>query len=106
MVFSVLESFTLATFANRLGEAFQIDAGAGQSLATSLIDVEDLTSRSGPEVFTFERAPFSIVFLGPLTPILRQGTYAITHEEIGTFELFIVPIGPRDGGMQYEAVFT
>jgi hypothetical protein len=28
------------------------------------------------------------------------------HAAIGTFELFLVPIGPDREGMRYEAIFT
>jgi hypothetical protein len=28
------------------------------------------------------------------------------HPEIGVFELFLVPIGPDEKGLRYEAIFT
>jgi len=28
------------------------------------------------------------------------------HPGIGTFELFLVPIGPDEKGLRYEAIFT
>lgn len=52
-----------------------------------------------------KRAPFSLFFLGPVEPILPQGTYDLRGED-GSFEfLFIVPIGRDDEGTEYEAVF-
>ena len=52
------------------------------------------------------RRPFSLIYRGPLTPILPQQIYPVEHPELGTLELFLVPVGPEGGGMQYEAVFT
>jgi Domain of unknown function (DUF6916) len=49
---------------------------------------------------------FSIFFEGPLVPALTQGTYSFTHEAMGTFLLFIVPIEHDGNGIRYEAVFN
>jgi hypothetical protein len=48
----------------------------------------------------------SIVFRGPREPVLPQRIYAFEHAGLGAFEIFIVPIGPDDAGMRYEAVFN
>ena len=47
-----------------------------------------------------------MLFRGPLAPVMPQRIYPLAHETLGSLELFIVPIGPRDGGMVYEAIFT
>jgi hypothetical protein len=51
------------------------------------------------------RAPFSVLFHGPLQPVLPQAIYRLENERLGAIELFIVPIGPEQGSMRYEAVF-
>ena len=58
------------------------------------------------------RAPFSVLFHGPLEPVMPQGIYQLEHEHFGTLELFVVPIGPNEvapretpTAMRYEAVF-
>jgi hypothetical protein len=51
------------------------------------------------------RTPFALLFGGPLQPIMPQRTYTLDHERLGSFELFIVPIGPEGAMMRYEAVF-
>ncbi len=51
------------------------------------------------------RTPFSVVFRGPLSPILPQATYRLEHDGLGTLDLFIVPLGPERDAMRYEAVF-
>ena len=59
------------------------------------------------------RTPFSVLFHGPLEPVIPQGIYRLEHEKLGTLEFFIVPVGPTgtvgsaaaDPAMRYEAVF-
>jgi hypothetical protein len=41
-----------------------------------------------------------------MEPILEQRTYEVEHQDMGLFALFLVPIGPDDEGMRYEAVFN
>lgn len=49
---------------------------------------------------------FSVVFRGDSKLALDQQIYRIKHDTLGDMELFIVPIGPDDKGMCYEAVFS
>jgi len=51
------------------------------------------------------REPFSLLFKGPEEPFLEQHMYALYHNKLGRFELFLVPVGHVPGGYQYEAVF-
>jgi hypothetical protein len=53
-----------------------------------------------------DRDAFSIIFRGSKQLQLDQQIYRIEHERLGTMELFIVPIGPDEQGMCYEAVFS
>jgi hypothetical protein len=73
-----------------------------------LIDVRELGS---DEAYRYEneperRRPFSIVFRGPADSFLPQRIYHIVHPDMGTLDLFLVPIGPDREGMLYEAVFS
>ena len=103
----MLESFTTATFAEHLGETFRIDVGAAEPLRVELIEAATLGGGSA-EAWAAggRRAPFSIVFRGPIRPVLPQRIYRMEHDATGAFELFLVPIGPDQGGMRYEAIFT
>jgi hypothetical protein len=38
--------------------------------------------------------------------VWAQRIYRVEHDAMGPCDLFLVPIGPRDGGMQYQAIFT
>lgn len=49
---------------------------------------------------------FSLFFLASGTEHLEQQIFSLSHAEVGEFELFLVPVGPEDGRMQYEAVIN
>ena len=49
---------------------------------------------------------FSIYFQGPLEPALPQKLYAFQHDEMGGFEMFLVPIAKNETGFRYESVFN
>jgi hypothetical protein len=100
----MLESITLETFAPRIGERFRLSADADRTIDVTLVEASALgggTSAPGTR-----RRPFSLVFLGPAGPVWPQRIYRLEHEAVGSCDLFLVPIGPRDQGMQYEAIFT
>lgn len=35
-----------------------------------------------------------------------QGIHRVEHEQLGSLEIFLVPLGPDQQGMRYEAIFT
>ena len=49
---------------------------------------------------------FSAFFKGPRDRYLAQSVYALEHEQMGAFELFIVPLSEDQSGYRYEAVFN
>jgi hypothetical protein len=93
-----LATLTAADFTARLNEKFVLSV-AGEPVALDLTEVEEL----GPSQ---TRRAFSLRFLGPAQPILPQATYRLDNAAMGALEIFLVPLGPKDGGMRYEAVFT
>jgi hypothetical protein len=100
----MLETFTLATFAPHQGHTFQVQLPEGAPLALTLSEVTPLGAVTAPP--SAQRAPFSLVFLGPAAPLLPQRIYRLSHSSIGTFDLFLVPLGPGPGGLRYEAIFS
>ena len=74
----------------------------GARLPLTLISVDRLDGAAG----TDDRDTFSIVFRGDNSRILEQQIYRISNATLGELELFIVPIGPDEQGMRYEAVFS
>ena len=100
----MLETFTLATFAPHQGETFQVPLSEGVSLALTLHEATPLGAAAAPP--GARRAPFSLIFLGPAAPLLPQRIYRLSHPSIGTFDLFLVPLGPGQGDLRYEAIFS
>jgi hypothetical protein len=97
----LLQALTVETFAELVGDRFAMGAWPDATLDLELIEANPLGARTGRG-----RAPFSVLFRGPSAPVMPQRIYPLAHATLGRLELFIVPIGPRDGGMVYEAIFT
>jgi hypothetical protein len=82
-----------------MNSTFRVKQGSSDAVELQLVEARDVGS-------TPRQAQFSIVFRGPHNPQLMQSIYKIEHDEIGTFDLFIVPIGRDQNGMYYEAIFN
>ena len=96
----MLEDFTIGTFSGFVGDAFRVHPDPGTTLDVELISVTEPGDETG------RGRPFSVVFRGPGDVLLPQRIYRMEHAEIGSFELFLVPIGPDEKGQRYEAVFN
>jgi hypothetical protein len=97
----MLENLTIDDFKDRVGEAFTATAADGRTLALTLTSVDGLQAR--PDA---DRTPFSLKFRDQAQDHVPQQTVAIEHAGLGTFDLFVVPLGPEPEGMRYEAIFT
>lgn len=94
-------------FEAHLGEDFRLHAGPEEAFAVTLIDVTGLRPKEPPQDGPAPARPtFSIVFRAPPDCRLAQRIYRLEHDEVGSFELFLVPIGPDRQGQRYEAVFN
>jgi hypothetical protein len=102
----MLSNWTLEKFKPHLGDTFAVSPLPGESVALVLKEAELLNMPEVPREKDPPRKPFALHFGGPLSPILPQRIYSFSHPALGDFEMFIVPIGPREGGMIYEAIFT
>ncbi|MBI5567110.1 MAG: hypothetical protein HY870_19590 [Chloroflexi bacterium] len=100
-----LAQLTLDDFKPYVNQFFRIRLADHEPIDLELISVTPLPLATRPPAAV--RQPFSIVLLGPPgNQYLQQGTYRLEHAEFGTLELFIVPLGPQAGRMQYEAILT
>jgi hypothetical protein len=106
----VSEKLTYVTFSEHLGETFQVHLGTADAIAMELFQATPHGRSTPPEgqaaAVPHESDSFSIIFHGPPDRMLSQGTYHFEHAHIGSFPLFIVPIGSANGRIQYEAVFN
>ncbi len=103
-----LETLTVDAFQPRVGQTFRIRPRADSEIEAELIEVRAL--RGGPNRAPSEasqrRTPFSLSFRTSLTAPLPQSIYEVAHEEMGSYEIFLVPVGPDGKGMVYQAIFT
>ena len=74
----------------------------GNTKAFELLEVTNLGCTSDND----SRQAFSLVFRGENSPQPQQSIYEMDHKHLGQLKLFMVPIGPDQQGMRYEAVFT
>ena len=95
---------TVETFEGREGDLFAVRFKDG-SYDLTVAAVERTPGEWGRSDM---REPFSVTFHGEPTHVLPQGVWTLTHDELGDIQLFLVPLGPVDGGaaQQYQAVFA
>jgi hypothetical protein len=95
----MLENLNSGFFSQHLHTTFQVRAPGSEPLSFELIEVAE--KNESPRV-----EQFSLIFRGPVTPHLPQAIYTFEHEKMGTFDLFVVPLGPDSAGMSYQVVFN
>ena len=96
---------TYDDFAGRVGESFEVAAGDAV-LPLELIEVTVSAEAGGRGPGGEVRQQFSVLFRGPLTAALPQGSYRLRQPGGDDLDLFLVPLGPDGFGMRYEAAFA
>jgi hypothetical protein len=102
----MLDKLTSADFSPHLNQKFRLSGNLLELLEVELIEVSNLSTKQSTSPHDVKRQPFSIVLVGPGEPVLPQGIYKVEHDNLGPLDLFLVPIGPNQKGMCYEAVFA
>ena len=93
-----MRDLTLDDFAGNVGQDYSIVFTDGiVPVALEQAQVLPSGQRKG--------GAFRLQFLGPPEPILPQGIYSFRLGEQSD-DIFIVPIGQVENGIQYEAIFT
>ena len=95
----MLENLKLNSFSEHLNTKFRVSTGGDDALELELVEAKDLGSSPRQERFT-------LLFRGPSDAALEQRIYKVDHAQIGSFDLFLVPVSGREGYSQYEAVFN
>lgn len=96
-------SLTEEEFSKHLNTKFGVRLDSPEAVELELVEVQGRPSGPG-EQQGMER--FSVFFRGPAHLRLNQHTFTLTHERMGEFELFLVPVGQDARGFLYEAVFN
>lgn len=95
------ERLLKSQFAESLHSTFRVLLEEGQAYDLELVELREFN-------FNARIEQFSLLFRGSLNMLLPQGIYSLAHPVMGTFELFLVPLGPDAGGAfyLYESVFN
>lgn len=94
-----MEGLTHEAFRQQAGTKFQVQVGEDSTVELDLVEISDIKLYPGQE-------QFAVVFRGPLSAFLGQGVRPFSHDEMGQFEIFIVPIRQDERGFYYEAIFN
>jgi hypothetical protein len=96
----MLDALTADDFRRHVGATYQLTPTDGEPVPAELVEVTDHHVPDAP------RAGFSLLFHAAAASA-AQGTFRIEREGADALELFMVPVGPDEGGegMRYEAVF-
>lgn len=92
-------SLTHEEFTKHANTRFQVQGDENAPVELELTAVSEIKLYPQQE-------EFSVQFRGPLNMFLGQGARDFTHEQMGQFELFIVPIRQDEQGFYYEAIFN
>jgi hypothetical protein len=90
---------TIEDFEPRVNETFRLQHADGE-LPLKLHEVQRLAHarRAG--------GGFSLLFVSAPGAFFTQSVYPLVHDEMGTIEMFLVPLGPGEGGNLYQAIFA
>lgn len=90
-------------FTPYLNQTFRVLLEGTEPISLELVEVMEAGASTGSDA----RIPFSLFFLGPVSSqYLTQRIYRLEHSQIGALDIFLVPLGPEEGRMRYEAVFN
>ncbi len=92
-----------AAFKRCLNTKFRVHPRSGSARVLELIEVSHWHSQPSQPT---DRECFSTIFTGSTRDRLRQDTYTVEHESLGSFQMLLVPIGKKDQESRYEAVFN
>ena len=101
------ERLTEETFSRYLNSQFRLYTSPLTAINLELINVKHWDSTSTEHAAKAAKLDsFSVLFRGPRRTALESKTYRITHDQMGTFDLFISPVNDRKNERLYQAVFN
>jgi hypothetical protein len=92
-------------FRQEVGSAFTV-AAVVDDASDELFEVDLRLHAISELVETPTARTWALDFRGPADFTFEQGIASLDHARFGRIDLFLVPAGPLDGEMSYEAVFS
>jgi len=94
----------LEDFAPHVGTAFTLPGSEESTpIDFTLTGATALSNRTYPGQV---RAPFQLMFRVVAQDVYPQGVYRLTHPMMGAHDIFLVPAGRTDAGVDYCATFN
>lgn len=97
-----LGTLSVKDFSGRVGESFRVEDGDAGHRELRLTEATSLGQAPAPGA----RAPFSIMFSGPVKELMPQSVHRLVHDDLGSLEIFLVPLQPQGGSARYQAIFS
>jgi hypothetical protein len=91
-----------ATFDPCVGTRFRVHVDENVTVALELTHVKELPPIGRAKELKLREEPFCLLFKSSDDVNLEQRLYKFEHEQLGTLDIFIVPVGFGE----YEAVFN
>lgn len=96
----MLDPLKQASYEALLHASFRLTLDSGNTVDMHLMRVESLSAAS-PAYDSF-----AVEFRGPRECFLQQQSYSLSHDEMGTFDLFLVAVEEAKDGYIYQGVFN
>ena len=103
---NMIDKVSASDFKEFQGKTFLLVLDENATIEVELLQVESRGGDANRPGQLSERTPFSLVFRIPEEMALVQKMYTMKHKQLGTFQLFLVPIGPFHNETRLEAVFN
>lgn len=95
---TALDKLNAKVFSEQLRTKFKLRGDFNPPIVMELEEVKE--GEISPKVELF-----SLLFRGPAAPHLQQHIYALEHDKLGTFEIFLTAVASEPAGILYESVF-
>jgi len=89
-------------FADKVGEIFSITFDDAPAIPMTLSVAELVKTQQRPNT----RPSFSLIFIIDVPEMLPQRMYRVEQEALGQIPLFLVPVGKKPEGFEYQALFN
>ena len=102
-----LEPLQSPRFSRESNTAFASACFRKPPLEAELIEARQLVDAGNPPAGKSRRRnPFSLLFRTSRATVLPQRIYEVEHDVMGSYSVYLVPVGPDTAGMTYQAIFT
>ena len=95
----MLDTLRCEDFEPHLNSPFDMTAGDAKTVV-ELVAVNRLPQHAST------RQPFSLLFRGAGTTVWPQGIYHLSRTGLDQLDIFLVPVGRDESGVQYQAIFS